>query len=107
MKEFILINRVPVSYSADDAKSVTALWNALTDQWKADGIFVSSFVFPSQGFVISDAGATKETINSKGLKIVSTIIMKAAGYEEIIQLAKKCPILQQQGTVEVVETMLR
>jgi hypothetical protein len=105
MKEYILINRVPADYSLEDAKSVSALWNVLTDEWKTEGIFVTSFIFPSKGFVISDGGASvvKENIFNNGFKIVSTIILKASSYDELIEKAKKCPILQQQGMVEVVE----
>jgi hypothetical protein len=109
MKEFILIVRVPLIYSPEDAKSVRVLWDALTDEWKAAGIFVSSFVFPSKGFVISKDGSTlvQETVVSKGLKIVSVIVLRAFNYEEVIEKAKQCPILKQKGMVEVVETMVR
>jgi hypothetical protein len=109
MKEYMLIIRVPVNYSPEDAKSVTVLWDKLTDEWKAGGSFVTSFVFPSAGFVISDDGSTagRETVVSNGLKIVSTIVLRAADYEEVIEKAKYCPILKQNGKVEVAEIMAR
>ena len=109
MKEYILINRVPVTYSTEDAKLVTTQWNALTDQWKAAGSFVSSFVFPSTGFVISGDPKTTshETVLAGGLQMVSTIILRASDYEEVLVLAGQCPILRQGGSVEVVETMKR
>ena len=34
MKEFILINRVPVGYGQTEAKEVAAAWTQLTDEWK-------------------------------------------------------------------------
>ena len=109
MKEFMLIVRVPVTYTPDDANSVTAIWDKLTDGWKMDGIFVTSFVFPSSGFVISDGGvkARRETVVTHGLKIVSAIVLKASDFEEVIEKVKQCPILQQKGNVEVAEIMAR
>lgn len=109
MKEYILINRVPAGYTGADAQEVIQQWNALSGKWKEDGIFVSSFVFPSAGFVISNKGALiqNETVITSGLKIVSAIVVKATDYDEAIALAKGCPTLEQDGTVEVVETFTR
>ena len=109
MKEFILIIRVPIDYSSDEAKAVTTLWDVLTDEWKAKGIFATSFVFPSQGFIISNGGANtnKDSVVADGLKIVSTIIVRAENYEDALIEARRCPILQQGGIVEVVEIMAR
>ncbi|HET7001690.1 MAG TPA: hypothetical protein VFI33_10285 [Puia sp.] len=109
MKEFILIIRVPADYSSEDAKSVTTLWDVLTDEWKEKGFFATSFVFPSQGFIISNGGANanRESVVADGLKIVSTIIVRAENYEDALTEARRCPILQQGGNVEVVEIMSR
>ena len=109
MKEYMLIIRVPVGYSPHDAGSVTALWDKVTDEWKAEGIFVSSFVFPSAGFVVSDGGsiAGRETVVTNGLKIVSAIVLRATDYEEVTEKARQCPILRQNGNVEVAEIMVR
>lgn len=99
MKEYMLIIRVPVTYTPDDANSVAVLWDKLTDGWKTEGIFVSSFIFPSTGFVISDGGvkAGRETVVTHGLKIVSAIVLRASDFEEVIEKVKQCPILQQKG----------
>lgn len=109
MKEYILLNRVPVSYGGNEAKEVIEIWNKVTNKWKADSIFVTSFVFPNEGYVVSDLGKTvkKETVSANNLKIVSSIVIKAGSYEEAIELAKACPILQQGGTIEVIEIMTR
>ncbi len=109
MKEFILIVRVPASYGAEDAKAVREKWNALTDQWKADNIFVTSYVFPPEGFVVfNSSGATKkEYVVSDKLKVVSTIILNAQSLDDALGLAKHCPILEQGGTIEVREVQPR
>lgn len=109
MKEFILLNRVPLNYGPEDAKTVIALWNALTDKWKANDIFVSSFVFPREGYVVSGSAkkVTKETVAANNLKMVSCIIIRATDFEHALELAKACPILEQGGSVEVSEVQAR
>ena len=105
----MLIIRVPVGYSTEDAGSVRGLWDKLTDEWKAEGIFVSSFVFPSTGFVVSNGGSTagRETVVANGLKIVSAIVLRASDFEEVIEKVRQCPILKQNGNVELAEIMVR
>lgn len=110
MKEFILIVRVPEAYSKDDATAVRPQWNALTDQWKAEGIFITSYIFPNPGYVVLDAqkNSKKEYVTtSGGLKEVSNIIVHAADLEQALNLAKRCPVLEQGGSVEVRELQVR
>lgn len=103
MKEFILFVRVPVTYTTEQAKAVNAEWTLVTDKWKADGIFVTSFVCPNDSYVISgaDRSVKKEPVVSDNLKIVSNIILLAENAENAVALAKACPILAYGGTIEV------
>ncbi|WP_069658697.1 YciI family protein [Arcticibacter eurypsychrophilus] len=109
MNEYILINRVPANYGRTDALKINDAWNLVTRRWKENQIFVSSYVFPNEGYLISES----ERIVSKGnvlfnnLKLVSVIIIKAENYESAVQLAKQCPHMEQFGTVEVRETLPR
>ena len=48
MKKYILLVRLPLGYGAEEASAVRADWETLTDEWKAEGIFVTSFVFPGE-----------------------------------------------------------
>lgn len=109
MKEYILINRVPANYDRTDAQKINDVWNMTTNKWKTDGIFVSSFVFPSDGYLISQSDKVVNKGNglTNNLKIVSVIILKANDYESAIELAKACPHIGQSGTVEVREVMQR
>lgn len=110
MKEFILIVRLPEAYSTDDAVAVRPQWNALTDKWKAEGTFITSYVFPNPGYVVLDAqkNSKKEYVKtSGGLKEVSNIIVQAVDLEQALNLAKLCPVLEQGGTVEVREVQAR
>src|SRR5947207_1396698 len=103
MKEFILLNRVPAGYVAAEANAVREQWHRVTEKWKADNIFVSSFFFPGTGHVISGDERTvkKDLVLSNNLRMVSTIIIRAADIDAAVALSKLCPILEQGGMVEV------
>lgn len=103
MKEFILFVRVPVTYTTEQAKAVNPEWNLVTNKWKADGIFVTSFVCPGDSYVVSGAerSVKKEPVVADNLKIVSNIILLAENLENAVELAKACPVLQYGGSIEV------
>lgn len=107
MKEFILLVRVPVTYSGEQAKAVNPKWDIVLNKWKADNVFVTSFVFPNEGYVISGTErlVKKEFIVSDNLKVVSSIILRAASLENAVELAKACPVLEHGGTVEAREIL--
>lgn len=105
MKEFSLLIRVPLTYTSEQAKAVNPKWNALINQWTVDSIYITSFAFPGDGYVItgSEKIVTKEAVVSNNLKVVSNLFIRALNIEKAIELAKACPILEFSGTVEVRE----
>jgi steroid delta-isomerase-like uncharacterized protein len=108
MKEYVLLIRLPLDYGPEQALAVRAQWTTLTDQWKADGIFVTSFIFPSESYVVSaNNKVVNEEVISDDLRVISNIVIRASSFEEALSLAKKCPILEQGGTVEVREVQPR
>ena len=109
MKEYIFINRVPENYNSTDAKAAIDQWNTTTNKWKTDGIFVTSFVFPGNGISVEGINRTitNGNILSGTLKIVSVIVIKAASYDSAVELSTHCPILDQNGSIEVRELMAR
>lgn len=108
MKEYILLIRLPRHYGAEEATTVRAKWTALTDHWKEQGIFVTSFVFPSESYVVSSNDkVVNEEVVANGLRLISCLIIRASAFEDALQLAKKCPILEQGGTIEVREVQPR
>ena len=108
MNTYILLIRLPVSYGTEEATIVRAEWNALTDQWKSARIYVNSFVFPSESYVVSNKDTVdKANVVVDGLRMVSSILIQAPNFEEALALAKKCPILKQGGTIEVREVQPR
>ena len=109
MKEFILINRVPVGYGQAEAKEVAEAWKQLTDEWKETDRFINSFVFPAEGRVASGqpVSIVCGDVLADDLKIVSVFIIKAVDFDSAAGLAKACPILHQAGSVEIREIMAK
>lgn len=109
MKEYLFIIRLPLSYGPEQAASVREQWTALTDQWKADAIFVTSFIAPTDGYVITgnDRSIARKFIASGDTKVISNIIIKATDIDQATQLAQQCPILDQDGMIEVKEIQPR
>lgn len=109
MKEYILIIRLPLSYGPPQAQAVRPHWTTLINQWKTEGVFVTSFIAPADGYVITgeDKNVVKKSILSNDTKVISNIIIKATDIEQATKLAQLCPILNQGGTVEVRETQPR
>ena len=109
MKEYSFLVRVPVSYSKEQATAANEKWNSLLNQWKTDSIYIISFPFPTDGYVVAgkDKAVRKETVIADNLKVVSNIFLRAKTMEEATALAKSFPILEYGGTVEIREILPR
>lgn len=104
-KKFVLVVRVPETYSAEQAKAVNPEWDKALEYWKAVGAYVESFAFPRPGYVISgkDKQSAEGTITWGGQTVVSIVVLRAENIAQATELAKRCPILNHGGTVEVRE----
>src|SRR6186713_3334346 len=100
-KEYILLVRVPVNYGSDKAKEVREKWNTLLNNWKENGTYVTSFVYPNDGYLVTgpEKSVKNEAVVSNNFKLVSNLILKATKYEAALELAKKCPVLEQGGMI--------
>jgi hypothetical protein len=109
LKEFILLVHLPLNYGPDKAKEVREQWNALLNKWKENGTYVTSFVYPNDGYLVtgSQKTVTNESVVCNNFKLVSNMILKAANYAAALELAKKCPVLVQDGTIEIREIQPR
>lgn len=109
MKEFILLVRVPLTYTREKAEEVNPKWEIVLRNWKAENVFVTSFAFPQESYVLSgaDRSVKKESVVSQNLRVVSSIILRAGNLENAVELAKVCPILEHGGTVEIREIVSR
>ncbi len=105
MKEFMLLVRVPEDYTTEQAKAVNPKWDQVVGKWKADGVFVKSYVFPRDSHVVfgTERQVKKEFVVSDHLKVVSSIILRASSMEDAVELAKNCPVLDHGGSIEVRE----
>lgn len=105
MKEFMLLVRVPVTYTSEQAKAINPAWELVVAQWKADNNFVSSYVFPGESFVLT--GTNRQVKNravlSDNRKLVSSIILRTTSLAAAVELAKVCPVLNHAGSVEIRE----
>ncbi|GHN01637.1 hypothetical protein WSM22_31260 [Cytophagales bacterium WSM2-2] len=109
MKEFSFLVRVPLSYSREQVQIANPKWSALLEQWKKDGIYIISFPFPGDGYVVSgkDKSVKKEAVVLGDMKVVSNIFLRAESFESANELAKTFPILEFDGSVEVREILTR
>ncbi len=105
MKEFSLLVRVPITYTPEQAKALNPKWNVLLDKWKADSIYIISFAFPGESYIVAGAekNAKKESVICDNLRVVSNLFIRAINIEEAVELAKSVPILEFGGTIEVRE----
>lgn len=109
MKEFSLLVRVPLTYTSEQVKAAGPKWDSLLDQWQADNVYIISFSFPGEGYVVSglEKSIKKGAVISDNLRVVSNLFIRAVNIERAIELAKACPILEFGGNVEVREILQR
>jgi hypothetical protein len=106
MKAFVVLVKVPLTYTTALALSVNSKWEKTIAGWKASGHYITSYAFPGEkSSVISDTARviSTEMVSSEGKRQVSNILLRAATLEEAIELAKACPVLDHGGSVEVRE----
>lgn len=105
MKTFAVLVKVPVTYTAEQAKAVNPVWEKTISQWKEEGVYVTSFAFPGEGVMITGADYQvshgKEVMNER--RLVSCILLKTETLEQATEVAKSCPVLPLGGAVEVRE----
>ena len=105
MKTFSLLVRVPVSYTTAQAKAVGPEWDKTLTKWKTEGIYVTSFAFPGESYVVAGPAkeVRRETVVCNDLKVVSNIVLRVADMEQALLQARACPVLAYGGMVEVRE----
>lgn len=105
LKQYSVLVRVPETYGTAAAQTVGPLWEQLLAEWKASGVYVISFVFPGESMTITGAEklVKQETVIANHLKVVSNLVLQAEDWDQVIELAKACPILEYGGSVEIRE----
>ncbi len=76
-------------------------WNEFMGGLVQNGQIVSGYKPSPEGKTITSNGTKKGAYYSNNESISSFIIIKAASMEDAQTIAKKCPILEFDGSVEV------
>ncbi|MGK2860505.1 MAG: YciI family protein [Chitinophagaceae bacterium] len=111
MKDYLLLFRGGDAGRIDEQKNPEK-WKAHMAKWKTwmenlgkEGKFISGLPLGKEGSVIN--GSKKNVTDgpfTEGKEIVGGYLMiKAADHSEAVELAKGCPLLDHEGTVEVRE----
>jgi hypothetical protein len=105
MKQYSLLVRVPLTYTSEQAKSVNPLWEKLLEEWKRNGAYVISFVFPGESYTVSGTNkiVKQEVVVSDNLRVVSNIVLQATDMTAALELASQCPVLLYGGKIEIRE----
>lgn len=97
MKAFIVLVKVPLTYTTELAKSVNPQWEKTIADWKASGHYITSFAYPGESRTIA------QNVEKENMKQVSSILLRAENIDEATVLAKACPVLKYGGSVEIRE----
>ncbi|MBP1651334.1 MAG: hypothetical protein H6Q26_1491 [Bacteroidetes bacterium] len=115
MKAFVVLVKVPLTYTTEQAKAVNPQWEKAIADWKASGHYITSFAYPGESKVIAqqaetknpahpeDSNVTTQQATIENLKQVSSILLRAENIDEATILAQSCPILKYGGSVEIRE----
>ncbi|MEH6305988.1 hypothetical protein RYH73_10070 [Olivibacter sp. CPCC 100613] len=109
MKEFSLLVSVPTTYSNELAKAVSPEWEKTIARWQKEGVYVYSYAFPGEGYIIKGAKkqVRKGVVVANNTRVVSNIILRAEDFQSALKYAAYCPILKHGGVVEVREVPTR
>lgn len=97
MKAFVVLVKVPATYTTEMAKSVNSKWEKAIADWKASGHYITSFAYPGESRVLN------QNEEKGNMRQVSSILLRAGNIDEATELAKACPILGYGGSVEIRE----
>ncbi|ANF49168.1 hypothetical protein A0O34_00720 [Chryseobacterium glaciei] len=109
LKEFVLLFRLP----QEDNQLTNERAAKINQQWKKFIALIASQVklvnvsrLSFEGTIIkSDLSVVHKTVLENGFFVSGNLTMKSETIENVILVAKKCPILLVGGTVEVRQTI--
>lgn len=87
----------------------TEKWGKLIQRWTEQGTFVGSSLITQPGFMVTGSQRQVEQglVADADFKVSSVIRVLAANLEEAVDMAKACPTLDYEATVEVREVQKR
>ena len=104
-KQFLLIIRYKANTpppSQEEMKTIGAHWGAFIGQLAQSGKLVTSYRPGAEGKTITGTSKTAREGAYGDKEVVSSIfVIKADSMEQAEEIAKKCPIYEMDGSVEV------
>jgi hypothetical protein len=104
-KQFLLIIRYNANApqpTQEEMKTIGAHWGAFIGELAQSGKLVTGYRPGTEGKTISGSAKTAKDGAYGHKEVVSSIfVIKAGSMEEATEIAKKCPIYEMDGSVEV------
>jgi len=104
-KQFLLIVRYKANTplpSQEELKTIGAHWGAFIGELAQSGKLVTGYRPGMEGKTISSSSKTVNEGAYADKEVVSSIfVIKAGSLEEAAEIAKRCPIYEMDGSVEV------
>ena len=104
-KQFLLIVRYKANMpqpSQEEMKNIGAHWGAFIGELAQSGKLVTSYRPGMEGRTISGSAKTTRDGAYGDKEVLSSIfVIRAGSMEEASEIAKKCPIYEMDGSVEV------
>lgn len=110
LKEFILLFRMPLSNTPPTAEQISTMhlqWQKFIGLIASQAKLVNVSRLGFEGVVIkNDQTIESKIVVENNLTISGNLTMKAENIEEVIEIAKLCPVLFEGATVEVRPTIM-
>jgi hypothetical protein len=105
-QEYLLIVRYKTAMKTPDAdmlKSISQHWGTFISELAQSGKLVNGFRPATEGRTITGSAktSTNEPYIKDGEEISSIFLIKAANIDEASTIARKCPIYEMDGSVEI------
>ncbi|QDK78329.1 hypothetical protein EXU85_06830 [Spirosoma sp. KCTC 42546] len=111
MNEYVFLIRFGIGKTLTPEQQTlnTENWGNLIQRWTEQGIFVGSSLITQPGFVVSGAERTisQGFMADADFRMSSVIRVLAANLDDAVEMAKACPTLDYDATVEVREVQNR
>lgn len=107
LEEFMIIFRLVPNTEPSTPEQVEQMhqqWGAFIGSIASQGKLLGTHRLKLEGKLLSQASGLKDEIVVSGNQVITgNMIIKAESMEEVVEIAKKCPIILAGGSVELRE----
>lgn len=111
MNEYVFLIRFGMGKTLTPEQQTlnTENWGNLIQRWTEQGVFVGSSLITQPGFVVSglERNVSQGFVADADFRMSSVIRVLAANLDDAVEMAKACPTLDYEATVEVREVQNR